>query len=54
MKPHEWATDGELFEEHLNGMIEMHKLHNKKIEMEADLAQKRAASKGGKTVHSGF
>ena len=54
MLPQDWATNGELIEEHLNALVEMHKLHNKKIEMETDLAQKRASSKGGKTVHRGF
>lgn len=54
MLPHEWLTNGEIIEEHINGLVEMHKLHNKKLEMEADLAQKKAASKSGTSVSRGF
>jgi len=54
MLPHEWLTDGEVIEEHMNGLVEMHKLHNKKLEMETDLAQKKAASRGGTSVQRGF
>ena len=54
MLPHEWLTDGEVIEEYVNGLVEMHKLHNKKLEMEAELAQKKSASKSGTSVHRGF
>jgi hypothetical protein len=54
MLPHEWLTNGEVMEEHVNGLVEMHKLHNKKLEMESELAQRKAASKGGTSVSRGF
>jgi len=54
MLPQDWLTDGEVIEEYVNGLVEMHKLHNKKLEMEADLAQKKSASRGGTSVQRGF
>ena len=54
MKPHEWISDGELIEEHLNAIIEMTKLHNKKMQMDQELAQRKAASKNGTSVSKGF
>lgn len=54
MLPQDWATNGELYEEHLNAIIEMHKLYGKKQEMDATLAQKRASSKSGTTISKGF
>lgn len=54
LQPHQWLTNGVLTEEHLNGIVEMQKLANKKLEMDQDLAHMRSAAKQGTTVSKGF
>lgn len=54
LQPHEWLTDGELIEEHLNGIVEMQKLYNKKQEMDSELASMRAKAKSGTSIQRGF
>lgn len=54
IKPWEWLTNGVIMEEHMNAIIEMEKLHNKKQKMDHDLAEAKRRSSQGTSVSKGF